>query len=362
MKNSETMRIFLNDYKQYVEYILQPTRKEVKYAFSKLREPSYWGKYSKRTRLPDPSPIQRIKVRIKRPESVVDKILRKPGSFPKGLTSESFKRMRDALGIRIIVYFLTNLPLIDFELRNNELIEISEDEPPIAYLSEDLTKQLSLPNIVRRDKESGYNSIHYILRLRESNVPIDHRPWFELQLRTLTEDTWGEIEHILGYKPDKRTSFAVRKQFQIISKELRAIDEHFNFLYEELYRFQEEVTYKDSDPLNAENLPPVLNEIGLGCAQREIDGLLKLLNSRGKHQVGSLLKIATPKNLEFIKSTYRSNEGRPPNNFEVVANLANLEGNEKDSEVLEKVQAQIAFLNAWEELKQILIDNINEPQ
>jgi len=270
--------------------------------------------------------------------------------------------MRDALGIRIIVYFLTHLPLIDFELRNNQLIEISKEEPPIAYLSEDLTRQLSLSNMERQDKDSGYNSIHYILRLRESNFPIADRPWFELQLRTLTEDTWGEIEHILGYKPDKRTSFAVRKQFQIISKELRAIDEHFNFLYEELYRFQEEVTYKDSDPLNAENLPPVLNEIGLGCAQQEIDGLLKLLNSRGKNSVGSLLKIATPKNLEIIKSTYRSSEGRPPNNFEIVANLANLDGSEKETDVPEKVNAQIAFLNAWEELKQIFIDKIGGAQ
>lgn len=353
MTDSEKLKQFLVDYERYVTDVLEPTAQEIKVLLKQWRQPGYWGKYTKKSRLPDPSPIQRIRVRVKRPESVVDKVMRKPTNFPDGISPQSFNRMTDAIGARTIVYFMSQLPLIDRELRSMGQIEISADDPPVAYLNEDLTKHYALTHIKRLDKESGYASIHYMLRLRESAVTHEKRPWFELQVRTLAEDVWAEIEHILGYKPDKRTSFAVRKQFQILSKELAAIDEHFNFLYEELLRFQEEVTFKDSDPLNAENLPPVLSEVGISCAQQEISGLLKLLFSRGVTTVGIFRKLATPKRLEMIRNTYRSDKGRVPTNFEVIASLANLSGVEEgyEEEELKLIRAQIAYLDAWDMLK-----------
>jgi len=158
---------------------------------------------------------------------------------------------------------------------------------------------------------------------------------------------WGEIEHVLGYKPEKRTSFAVRKTFQILSSQLTAIDEHFNLLYEELSRFQEEVNYPDTNPLNAENLPPVLNDLGIGCAQREIDGLLKLLASRGFRSVGDLRKEASERRLEIVRNTFRSSEGREPGNFEVVAGLAAIRGVDDEDGIAAAVREQIAFLEAW---------------
>ena len=135
-------------------------------------------------------------------------------------------------------------------------------------------------------------------------MPIEARPWIELQVRTMVEDVWAEIEHVQGISQGKRTSFAVRSQFRILSSMLQAIDEHFNFLSEELSRFQEEVTYTDADPLNAENLPAVLSELGIGCAQREIDGMLKLLTSRGVERVGDLLRIASIDKIKHVKNMY----------------------------------------------------------
>lgn len=347
----EALEGFLQEYKQYVEEVLEPTRREVRELLMQWKEPSYWTKYQKRTRLPDPSPIQRISSRVKRPESVVDKVARKPESFPHGLTPDSFISMTDVVGARIVVYFLAQIPLIDKEIRDNGSFEISTEHPPIAYLSDDLTRRLALENLQRQDKESGYASVHYILRLRDGGIPENRRPWFELQVRTLTEDNWAEIEHILGYKPGKRTSFAVRKQFRIISAELMAIDEHFNFLYEELARFQEEVIYRDSDPLNAENLPGILAELGLSCAQREIDSLLKLLMSRKIETIGELRTVATSRNLEILRNAYRREESRPPNNFEVVANLANLIECVDEAQITRRIKTQIDFLRVWDEVK-----------
>jgi hypothetical protein len=170
-------------------------------------------------------------------------------------------------------------------------------------------------------------------------------------VRTITEHVWAELHHILGYKPDKRTSFAVKKTFQIISSQLNAIDEHFNLLFEELTRFQEEVNYKDADPLNAENLPAVLDELGTGCAQREIDGLLRMLNSRGIETVHKLREVGTPANIELVSNTFRRHEKRSPTNFEIVASIAALREIEEAESKITAIETQIEFLKAWESLK-----------
>lgn len=342
---------FLQDYEQYIKSVLIPTNEDIKQLFSQWRNADHWAMVPKLSRLPSPSPVARAHSRIKRPESVVDKILRYPMQYPDGLSVNSAKHMSDAVAGRVVVFFLSHLPFIDKELRRSDDLEISSENPPIAFLSRDLLERLGLTAIQRGHKESGYASVHYNVRFRSSVIPTSQRPWFELQIRTLAEDVWGEIEHILGYKPNKRTSFAVRKQFQIISSQLTAIDEHFNLLFEELSRFQEEGLYRDESPLNAENLPAVLNEIGIGCAQKQIDGLLKLLASRSIETVGGLRSEATHERLEAIRSIYSSSEGRQPNDFEVVASIAAIRLLTKGKDIEEAVRSQIGFLKAWEKLK-----------
>jgi hypothetical protein len=210
---------------------------------------------------------------------------------------------------------------------------------------------LGLTKMQVSKKDSGYASLHYTVRFRPTALGSSERPWFELQVRTLVEDVWGEIEHVLGYKPDKRTSFAVKRQFRIIASELTAIDEHFNLLFEELSRFQREGIFRDTDPLNAENLPPVLSEMGIGCAQSEIDGQLKLLASRGIHSVGELRENASAQRLELIRESYRDYRDRTPTDFETVAGIAAARGLEDHTATVDAIKGQIDVLEAWMGLK-----------
>jgi putative GTP pyrophosphokinase len=342
---------FLDEYEEYVRSVLLPTRAELKKIFAEWREPSYWADDKTRTRLPSPSPVQRAFTRIKRPEAVVDKILRKPNSFPEGINAGSMHNMMDALAGRVIVYFLSNLPLIHRELTQSDRLEVCPFDPPIAYLSEDLANRLGLTDVGRGQKESGYASLHYVVRLTDSAVPREQRPWVEIQVRTLAEDIWGEIEHLLGYRTKRHTSFAVRRQFQILSSQLTAIDEHFALLYDELRRFQDEVSYEAGSLLNAENLPPVLNELSIGCAQFEINGLLKLLASRGIETVGALRAAASTRNIEIVRNTFRSVEGEEPRNFDVVAGIGAVGTSKDEKQIAAAVRTQIEFLKAWEKLR-----------
>jgi putative GTP pyrophosphokinase len=351
------MRSFFEAYKTYVSDVLDPNYRTVKELLKEWEGPDYWASVLREInptvadRLPSPSPVQRVRVRIKRPESVMDKIFRKPTSFPDGLQKDSFELMEDTLGARIVVYFLAHLPLVNHKIQSHPQLEISTTKRPVAYLPAELFERLALANMDRSTKESGYASIHYIVRLRDDRVPEIHRPWFEIQVRTIVEDAWSEVEHILGYKPGRHTSLAVRKQFQIISKLLVAIDEHFNFLGDELTRFQIESSVRNENPLNAENLPTVLAELSLGCAQKEIDGLLKVMASRGINSVGELRQVGTPGTVELIRHTYLNTVGRQPSNFEIVANLANLAGVPTHSSRLDRIRAQIEFLDLWVQMK-----------
>jgi len=219
-------------------------------------------------------------------------------------------------------------------------------------LTQELAEQLGLTKLRVSKKESGYASLHYTVRFRPTSLGSSPTPWFELQVRTLVEDAWGEIEHVLGYKPDKRISFAVKRQFRIIASELTAIDEHFNLLFEELSRFQREGIFRDADPLNAENLLPVLSELGIGCAQTEIDGQLKLVASRSTDSVGALRENASSHRLELIRKTYRDYRGRPPTDFETVAAFAPVRGLDDDERMIcDANKGQINILEAWVGLK-----------
>ena len=351
MTDPKAIKDLAVQYEEYARRTLKPNRDELKRVFKQWKDPGYWRHHSKPSRQPAPSPVQRAVSRIKRPESVIDKILRKPSSFPDGLTIKSVESMDDALGARVIVYFLSNLPLLDHELRTSETFEVSANDPPQAYLTEDLAEHLGLTKIKVFRKDSGYASLHYTLRFRPDVLPHAPRPWFELQVRTLAEDVWGEIEHILGYKPGKHTSFAVRKQFRILASELTAIDEHFNLLYEELSRFQQEGTFQDQDPLNAENLAPALSEFGIGCSQSEIDGLLKVLSSRGIGTVGDLRDGLTGPRLGLIQDSYLDYRQRQPNGFETVAAVAAIRGCEDDDAIRAAVRDQIDIVEAWYAVK-----------
>lgn len=87
---------------------------------------------------------------------MVDKIFRKKDSFQDGLSPKSFQKMNDTLAARLVTYFLRDLPLIDGELRKQAergILEMSVDDPPVAYMDDDLATRLMHLN--RKRKESG---------------------------------------------------------------------------------------------------------------------------------------------------------------------------------------------------------------
>ena len=226
----------------------------------------------------------------------------------------------------------------------------------MAYMSDERARLLSLDHLRVEEKESGYRSVHYALRLKKSCVPEADRPWFELQVRTLGQDLWSSLEHHLGYKPGWRSQVTARRQLKILAKNISAIDEHFNFLYEELNRFQQERQYDPEDPLSVESLPAVLSEVGISCAQRDINNILKFLHSRGVDSVQELRELVTARRLDIIRNTFLSVAGRHPVNLEVIAAMAAVRGAQDEEEEIQRIKLQIAYRGAWDEIRQEFTD------
>lgn len=65
-------------------------------------------------------------------------------------------------------------------------------------------------------KESLYTSVHYILRNSEDS-PIR----CELQVRTLFEEAWGELDHWMNY-PVPTGKMALREQLLVLSRVVTA--------------------------------------------------------------------------------------------------------------------------------------------
>ena len=343
MEYTTQLNKFLKDYEQLEAKTLQPTLVEIQNVLKDWEKSVYWTKYNTGNGVATPSPVRMIMTRIKQPKKAIDKIFRRPELFPDGLSISSIDKMYDVIGIRIIVYFSSQLSMIDRELRNCNRFILSEEAPPEAYFETETLRKLGLSHIENKHKESGYTSIHYAAKLADSSINNENKPIFEIQVRTLAQELWSELEHVLCYKPETRTHFSAKRRFQILSREVGVIDEHFNLLYEELIHNQEIASYQDEDTLTFENTPKVLNEMGIQCALTDLNPILKILFSRRIYSIKDLLDIASPRRLTTIRNTYIASTGRTPDNIELISAVVVLKGTTSKEAELERIKSQIDF-------------------
>ncbi len=320
----ELLPRFADEYHAYVEEVLRPTQLRLKEILGQWQQENCWNKLVDDRTTPVPSPVQAFRARIKDARNVVRKVMAHPDSYPDGIGRKSFETMCDTLGVRVIVYFLSGLPVIDREIRESGIFEISEEKPPHAYLPDATYEHLKL-QMPHEAKPSGYASVHYVLRFNKDVAPRGPRPWFELQLRTLTQDVWAEIEHILGYK-HKTSSPQVRGQFRLIARMFGTIDEHFEMVRSELALRQSRGHYEDQEPLGADNFPGILAERGLTCSQYDLKGLLKMAASCDVITVRDLRQVMTSDNIDTVCEVCLEGTGKKPVGSELIVSLLLLFG------------------------------------
>ena len=152
--------------------------------------------------------VMQVAHRIKTRESVAEKMERKPDKYT------SPKKMTDLLGVRIICYFNDQVDQIA-EIVREKLVVDPEN-------SVDKRKLLD-------PTAFGYLSLHFICTLpKDSWYPEEICDLkFEIQIRTVLQHTWAEIEHDLGYKTEFGIPRDLRRSFSRVAGLLEVADDAF---------------------------------------------------------------------------------------------------------------------------------------
>lgn len=160
------------------------------------------------------NPIHHIDTRLKSPASIIEKLKRK-GYAPTLEAAE--EHLTDIAGVRIVCNYL-------------------EDIYRVAEL---LLHQRDVELVRRRDyiehpKESGYRSLHLVVRIpvflssHTELVPV------EVQIRTIAMDFWASLEHQLRYKSDQETTQKLRQRLQKCAEASAALDVEMQEIYREI--------------------------------------------------------------------------------------------------------------------------------
>jgi ppGpp synthetase/RelA/SpoT-type nucleotidyltranferase len=349
-ETADEQRRFIHDYGQFLRSELDNQRRRLLGLLREWRSSAYWTDY-REAPLPSPTPVLRTNVRMKRPEAVVDRILRSPAEFPDGLSMQSVRKMSDLLGARIVVPFLGHMILVDTELESRADIVTVAGREPRAYLRTDDPMRSSerLSSFEQIPKQWGSPALIYWLQFLDDEDKRSHP--FELQVVTLLDDAWGDIQRQLGHRAqDRPPSASAQEKLSDLGAQVSELDERLAALYRELADQQRRSEPgADEDPLSAENLPRLLNAVGIECAQAELEGMLKVLASRGVDSIGDMKARANAEVVAEIRDIYVGEAGWAPSSFELVATLAMLGPNPRRKEVAAAARLNIEYLEAWDE-------------
>lgn len=155
----------------------------------------------------------------------------------KGAKYKSIDDITDLVGLRVITFYTDEVDKVAAIAKRVFDIDWKE--------SVDKRKLHQLDSF-------GYNSLHYICRLRSGG------PRFELQMRTALQHVWSTIEHDISYKGDVKIPREYNRQFSRLAGMMELIDDEFSRLRVVLtdYRRQTLALVKsgqlDDVPLSAE--------------------------------------------------------------------------------------------------------------
>ncbi|GEM_PF-441562 len=163
--------------------------------------------------------------RIKRRSSAIRKIENKSRS------NYALGSLTDLLGLRIITYF-------DQEV--DTVASIIEDEFSVDRVNS-VDKRATLD-----PDRFGYISLHYVVRLNPGRRNLtEYRNFgdirFEIQVRSVLQHAWAEIEHDLGYKSKVAMPFPVRRRFSRLAGLLELADIEFTNIRRDLLNYEQRV-------------------------------------------------------------------------------------------------------------------------
>lgn len=184
----------------------------------------------------DYNPIEHIRYRVKKPESIFEK-LERLGLEP---TIENAKNnIFDIAGIRIICAFSADI---------YKVVDLLSQQSDI--------KIVNTKDYIKHPKSNGYRSLHVHIEfpvfLSSGTVPTR----VEIQLRTIAMDFWASIEHKIYYKYREKAPDHIQSQIKDCADLISNLDKRMYNLKQQIEGLEENENFEEDqeefyrDPFN----------------------------------------------------------------------------------------------------------------
>jgi ppGpp synthetase/RelA/SpoT-type nucleotidyltranferase len=200
-----------------------------------------------RDRLQQIPAVHSLKLRIKDPAHLVEKIIRKRLERPgRAITAQNYARyVTDLIGVRALHLFKADWKQIHdvitttWELNEQPVANVRRGDPDEGFRE---------AGCRIKQHPAGYRSVHYIVR----HQPARETQTVEVQVRTIFEEGWSEIDHRIRYPHN--TDDEVLSQFLAIFNGLAGSADHMgsyiDFLAAEIELLRKQHALQSSQKAN----------------------------------------------------------------------------------------------------------------
>lgn len=158
------------------------------------------------------NPIEHIKTRIKKPESIVKKL--KKYGYETSIEN-MVKYINDIAGVRLICSFTSDIYRLAAMIGNQSDLKV-----------------LSIKDYIKHPKESGYKSYHMLVAvpIYLSDSVVETK--VEIQIRTIAMDFWASLEHKIYYKFEGHAPEYISHELKECADLVAALDDRMLILNE----------------------------------------------------------------------------------------------------------------------------------
>jgi putative GTP pyrophosphokinase len=155
--------------------------------------------------------VHSITCRTKTRQSLIRKLAQPRRAY------DTVRDVTDIVGVRVVTYFADDVDRVAAMISDEFVIDAEKSADKRDALAAD---------------RFGYLSLHYIVSLHPGRADLtEYRDYAgmkaELQIRSILQHAWAEIEHDLGYKAESEVPRRVRRYFSRVAGLLELADDEF---------------------------------------------------------------------------------------------------------------------------------------
>ncbi|WP_176140707.1 GTP pyrophosphokinase [Halobacillus salinus] len=223
--------------------------------------------------------------RIKEEESLIKKV-RDKNKY------KELSDITDVIGLRIITFFNDDVDKLAEEIENQFVIDTDNS----------VDKRKNDPD------RFGYQSLHYIVAFDDDRTSLPEysdlkHVFFEIQIRSILQHAWAEIEHDLGYKSKIEVPSEIRRDFSRISGLLELADKEFIRIKNYIENYEDEVKGEmEKRELNIEiNKNSLATYITKSSLVRELDIKLGEIGNASSIEYNELFVTKLLRKLKYLE-------------------------------------------------------------